>query len=155
MNIEEFVTWLSVNKIKIATAESCTGGLIAQRITSVSGASMVFDCGIVAYSNEIKKSVLGVKVETLNKYGAVSEQTACEMAQGVRSLSGADVAVSVTGIAGPDGGSTEKPVGTVYIGISTVNGTEAKRYLFKGNREEIRNQTAETALELVFNRYNT
>jgi PncC family amidohydrolase len=121
---EGLVKLLTDKKQKIATAESCTGGMIAQMITSVAGASAVFDCGIVSYSNEIKNSVLGVKAETLEKYGAVSEQTASEMAQGVKKISGADFAVSVTGIAGPGGGSKEKPVGTVYMGIAYDGGTD-------------------------------
>lgn len=103
--------------LKIATAESCTGGLIAKNITDVSGSSEVFDCGIVAYANDIKSSVLGVSADTLQKYGAVSSQTALEMARGAARISGADIAVSTTGIAGPTGGSVEKPVGLVYIGL--------------------------------------
>lgn len=152
MLTDELITLLNEKNMRIATAESCTGGLISQMITSVSGASSVFDCGIVSYSNDIKMRVLGVKLETLEKYGAVSEQTACEMAQGVLKLSGADIAVSVTGIAGPGGGSAEKPVGTVYIGISSSGGTQAKRFLFSGDREAVRKQTADTALTVVLNK---
>ena len=149
MTVEELVALLKDKGMKIATAESCTGGLIAQMITAVSGASAVFDCGIIAYSNEIKKSVLGVKAQTLERYGAVSEQIAAEMAQGARIISGADIAVSVTGIAGPNGGTAEKPVGTVFIGVSAAFGIGAKRFLFTGDRTEVRKQTAEAALETV------
>ncbi|HAN21789.1 MAG: hypothetical protein A2Y15_00200 [Clostridiales bacterium GWF2_36_10] len=149
MIVKELIMLLTEKNMKIATAESCTGGLIAQMITSVSGASAVFDCGVVAYSNEIKKSLLGVKAETLEKYGAVSEQTAFEMAQGVRILSNADIAVSVTGIAGPGGGSAEKPVGTVCIGVSTELKNITKSFHFDGDRDEVRKMTAEAALELV------
>lgn len=104
---------------RVATAESCTGGLISEAITRVSGSSEVFDCGVCSYSNEIKHRLLGVKNETLKAYGAVSYQTATEMARGVRLLSGADIGVSTTGIAGPTGGTKDKPVGLVYMGIST------------------------------------
>lgn len=124
--------------------------MIAQMITSVAGASAVFDCGIVSYSNEIKKSILGVRAQTLEQYGAVSKQTAYEMAQGVQKLSGADYAVAVTGIAGPGGGSLEKPVGTVYIGIAQPEGTEVYLFHFSGNRDEIRKQTAQAALEKIY-----
>lgn len=110
---------LHAKKLKVATAESCTGGYISKRITEVAGSSAVFDCGVTSYANEIKESLLGVKHETLQKYGAVSHQTAKEMADGVRRISGADIGVSTTGIAGPDGGTDEKPVGLVYVGISS------------------------------------
>lgn len=105
--------------LKLATAESCTGGYLSKRITDVPGSSQVFDCGVTSYANEIKEKVLGVSHETLQTYGAVSPQTAREMADGVRRVSGADIAVSTTGIAGPDGGTAEKPVGLVYVGISS------------------------------------
>lgn len=147
--VEELVRLLTQQNKKIATAESCTGGMISQMITSVPGASAVFDCGIVSYSNEIKKSILGVRAQTLEKYGAVSEQTALEMAQGVKKLSGADYALSVTGIAGPGGGSKEKPVGTVYVGIVHPEGSEVCLFHFSGNRDEIRKQTAQAALEKI------
>lgn len=115
---EAVVGMLKEHHLKIATAESCTGGLIAKRITDVPGASEVFECGIISYANGIKHKVLGVSEDDLNKYGAVSEPVAKQMAQGALKVSGADIAVSVTGIAGPDSDSTGKPVGLVYIGLA-------------------------------------
>lgn len=115
---EAVVGMLKEHHLKVATAESCTGGLIAKRITDVPGASEVFECGIISYANGIKHKVLGVSVDDLNKYGAVSEPVAKQMAQGALKVSGADIAVSVTGIAGPDSDSTGKPVGLVYIGLA-------------------------------------
>lgn len=115
---EAVVGMLKEHHLKVATAESCTGGLIAKRITDVPGASEVFACGIISYANEIKHRVLGVSEDDLNKYGAVSEPVAKQMAQGALKVSGADIAVSVTGIAGPDSDSTGKPVGLVYIGLA-------------------------------------
>lgn len=115
---EAVIEKLKEKHIKVATAESCTGGLIAKRITDVPGASEVFDCGIISYANEIKHRVLNVSEDDLNKYGAVSEPVARQMAQGALKVSGADIAVSVTGIAGPDSDSTNKPVGLVYIGLA-------------------------------------
>lgn len=115
---EAVVGMLKEHHLKVATAESCTGGLIAKRITDVPGASEVFECGIISYANEIKHRVLGVSEDDLNKYGAVSEPVAKQMAQGALKVSGADIAVSVTGIAGPDSDSTGKPVGLVYIGLA-------------------------------------
>lgn len=115
---EAVIEMLKEKHMKVATAESCTGGLIAKRITDVPGASEVFDCGIISYANEIKHRVLGVSEDDLNKYGAVSEPVARQMAQGALKVSGADIAVSVTGIAGPDSDSTNKPVGLVYIGLA-------------------------------------
>lgn len=115
---EAVVEKLKEHHLKVATAESCTGGLIAKRITDVPGASEVFECGIISYANGIKHKVLGVSEDDLNKYGAVSEPVAKQMAQGALKVSGADIAVSVTGIAGPDSDSTGKPVGLVYIGLA-------------------------------------
>lgn len=115
---EAVIEKLKEKHMKVATAESCTGGLIAKRITDIPGASEVFDCGIISYANEIKHRVLGVSEDDLNKYGAVSEPVARQMAQGALKVSGADIAVSVTGIAGPDSDSTNKPVGLVYIGLA-------------------------------------
>lgn len=110
---------------KVATAESCTGGLVSKRITEVSGASAVFDCGVCSYSNEIKSKVLGVRKDTLEVLGAVSAETAMQMAEGVKKLAGADIGISTTGIAGPTGGTPEKPVGLVYVGVSTDSGEYA------------------------------
>ena len=105
--------------LKVATAESCTGGFVSKRLTEVPGSSAVFECGICSYANRIKEQLLGVRGETLEQYGAVSPQTAQEMARGVRRLSGAEIGVSTTGIAGPDGGTPEKPVGLVYVGVDS------------------------------------
>ncbi len=135
-------------RFKIATAESCTGGLVAKMITDVSGASAVFEYGAVTYSNQAKTKLLGVKPETLEKFGAVSEETAKEMAEGALRLSGADVSVSVTGVAGPEP-SEGKPVGTVCIGVSTKERTLAKTFVFSGKRGEIRRQSAKMALNMA------
>ena len=115
---EAAVKMLKSRNLKVATAESCTGGLIAKRITDISGSSQIFECGIVSYTNEIKHKVLGVSADDLEKYGAVSEPVAKQMAQGALRVSGADIAVSVTGIAGPESDSTNKPVGLIYIGLA-------------------------------------
>ena len=146
---ETVVELLIQNKLKLATAESCTGGLIAQKITSVAGVSECFDCGVVTYSNEQKQKLLGVSAETLEKFGAVSMQTALEMCKGVKALSDADFGVSVTGIAGPGGGTPDKPVGTVWIGICGDNLHKAERFLFDGDRQQVRESTAEMALKMV------
>ena len=133
----------------IATCESCTGGLIGKMITEISGSSAAYGFGFVTYSNEAKMQLVGVKHETLEKHGAVSEETAKEMAEGARRVSGSDIAVSVTGIAGPGGGTKEKPVGLVYIGVSDENGTEAFRFVQHGDRERVRNKSALCALDIV------
>jgi len=135
---------------KISAAESCTGGLISKLLTDVSGASEVFDCAVTTYSNEAKIALLGVKPETLEKHTAISEETACEMAQGVLNLSGSDIAVSVTGLAGPNSDDSGKPVGTVCIGIATAEKCYAKTFLFAGSRSEIRKSSAKMACTLVF-----
>lgn len=141
----------------VATAESCTGGLLSGAITSVSGASDIFGYGACTYANEAKMKLLSVKAETLEEYGAVSTQTAREMADGIRKLSGADYGVSTTGIAGPTGGTADKPVGTVCIGISSEKGTYAQRFVFDGEmfretgdkRTAIRLEAVYTALTLL------
>lgn len=125
--IEEAVVDLLKEKhMKVTAAESCTGGFIAKRITNVAGSSEIFECGIVSYSNRIKNEILGVSADDLEKYGAVSETVARQMAEGVLKISGADIAVSVTGIAGPDGDGTDKPVGLSYIGLADKNSTWVK-----------------------------
>lgn len=133
----------------LATAESCTGGLIAKSITDHPGISQIFGWGVVTYSNEAKVNILKVSQETLDTKGAVSKETAKEMAAGLKSLSNADFAVAVTGIAGPDGGSEEKPVGLVYIGLEFPGGNAVGKYIFKGNRDAVRKQTAEAALGMI------
>ena len=149
------VKLLVKNKLKISTAESCTGGLISAAITAVSGSSEVFDEGICTYANTAKMKYLNVPGQTLEKYGAVSEQTALAMAKGMAQQSGSDIALSVTGIAGPTGGTSEKPVGTVYVGLFIKDRAEA-RLVFTdpsecdgSQREYIRLSTVLAALEWV------
>ncbi len=136
--------------LTVATAESCTGGLIASSIVDVAGASDCFNEGYVTYSNEAKMKNLGVKDSTLSIYGAVSSKTASEMAQGVRKRAKADFGISSTGIAGPGGGSPEKPVGLVYVGCAYGNNqVKVKELRLKGNRTEVRTQAAIEALKLL------
>ena len=134
---------------RLATAESLTGGGIGQALTSVSGASAVFAGGIISYTNEVKHKVLGVPVETLNTCGAVSSPVAQAMAEGARKVIGADVAVAVTGLAGPDGDEFGNPVGTVFIGYADGHTAFAREYHFEGDRAEVREQTIEAALKLI------
>lgn len=136
-------------KVTLATAESCTGGLIAHRITNVPGVSAWYAGGAVVYSNRLKVLLLGVSEESLSVHGAVSEAVAREMAEGARERLGVDVSVAVTGIAGPDGGTTEKPVGLVYFSVSGAAGTVAHREIFQGNRRQIKERTAEKALSML------
>ncbi|MCI5060922.1 MAG: CinA family protein [Alphaproteobacteria bacterium] len=137
---------------KLVTAESCTGGMIATAITDKAGSSAVFERGFVTYSNEAKIENLGVSPETLKKHGAVSEQTAIEMAKGALQNSHADIAVSVTGIAGPDGGSSEKPVGLVYIGYALKGGlAQATQHNFTGSRVEIRLHSTREVIKYILN----
>ena len=149
--MNELFVLLRKRKLTVSTAESCTGGMIASTITNVSGASEFFGTGVVTYSNEAKIKLINVKPETLEKFGAVSEQTVIEMAEGVLKLSEADVSVAVTGIAGPTGGTAEKPVGLVYIGVSGKHGTVTFKNIFYGNREQVRKQTVDKALTEVYN----
>jgi len=135
--------------ITISTAESCTGGLISEMLTNISGISKVFIGGAVTYSNESKVEFLGVKEQTLQKYGAVSHETASEMAQGIRNRLKTDIGVSITGIAGPDGGTIEKPVGLVYIGMAYENGTITKELRLLGNRKKIRTITALHVFDMI------
>ena len=134
---------------RLATAESLTGGGIGQAITSVSGASAVFAGGVISYTNEVKHKVLGVPVETLNTCGAVSAPVARAMAEGARKVIGADVAVAVTGLAGPDGDEFGNPVGTVFIGYADEYTAFAREYHFEGDRTQVREQTIEAALTLI------
>ena len=143
---------LKQRNLKIASAESLTGGLVSAMITSVPGASSVFECGICSYSNRIKHQLVGVEEDILRQFSEYSEETAMSMAKGVRELSGADIGISTTGIAGPDGGTPEKPVGTVYVGVSTKEITRAVRLSIDGNqydRSGIRLQAAQQAIQLA------
>lgn len=133
----------------LATAESCTGGLVAHRVTNVSGASAYYLGGVVSYSNEAKQALLGVDEATLKAHGAVSEAVAREMAEGARRGFDADYAVAVTGIAGPSGGTEEKPVGLVYIAVAGPGRTRVERNLFSGARDEIKARTSERALRML------
>lgn len=146
---EEIVKKATLKNLHIGFAESLTGGLISAQIVNVPGASAVLEGSIVSYSNEVKINVLGVDPEVIKSVGAVSEECAKQMAEGARKVLGADRTVSVTGIAGPGGGSPEKPVGTVYIGVSTPESNYARKFLFEGNREEIRDLTAAEALKML------
>ncbi len=151
---EEVVAKLRGLGLKVATAESCTGGLISERITRVSGSSEVFDCGVCSYANAIKSKVLGVSEETLAILGAVSAETAIQMAEGVKKLSGADIAVSTTGIAGPTGGTAEKPVGLVFVGVCTKDKAYAVKLMLGGvntvnSRAYIRKLASDAALFTV------
>lgn len=133
----------------LVTAESLTGGGIGAALTAVPGSSEVYKGGVISYTDWVKHNVLGVREEDLSKYGAVSQPVARQMASGVRRLLKADVAVSVTGLAGPGGDAYGNPVGTVFIGYADEQRTEVREHLFQGSREEIRNQTIEAALRLI------
>ena len=134
----------------IATAESCTGGMIAAALTDIAGASAVFGYGFVSYANDAKVAMLGVEPGLIAREGAVSETVARAMAEGARARAGADLAVAVTGIAGPEGGSAEKPVGTVWFGVARKDGaTLAERRVFPGGRDAVRRATVDHALDLV------
>jgi nicotinamide-nucleotide amidase len=147
ISLEELIIEEASKKgIKIGSAESCTGGLIASRLTDISGSSSCFWGSVISYSNEVKMKQLGVSEETLNDFGAVSKQTAYEMAEGARKNLNIDMAIATTGIAGPGGGSIDKPVGTVGIGISSKNGTSSTMYQFNGNREILKLRFSEIAL---------
>ena len=141
---------MTARGLTLATAESCTGGLMGKRITDVPGASACYLGGVVSYQNEVKENLLGVRHETLITKGAVSEDTACQMAQGVRKALGADIGISTTGVAGPGGGTPEKPVGLIYVGISTGDKTWAVRILRpRQSRESLRRLASSTAFDLV------
>ena len=146
---EEVVKMLKNAGMTVTTVESCTGGLISATLVDVAGASAVLNQAYVTYANEAKQSLVGVKPETLEAYGAVSEQTAREMAEGGAKAANADAALAVTGIAGPDGGTAEKPVGLVYIGCHVNGNTMVERNVFSGTRREVREQSVGAALALL------
>ena len=150
MILEEMIRdHLLVKKMKLATAESCTGGLIADRITNVAGSSEYFMGGIVAYAYEVKAAVLGVSWTTLNLKGAVSRETVIEMARGAKRLLHVDIAVSVSGIAGPGGGTPEKPVGYTWFGLAAQEGEWARNFTWAGDREKNKRDSSEAALQFV------
>lgn len=148
-NSEKLINILREKGFTITTAESCTGGLISATLVNVAGASYVLNEAYVTYANSAKEKLIGVRHETLCEYGAVSEQTAYEMAEGAASAASADCAIAVTGIAGPDGGTEDKPVGTVYAGYYVCGRVIVERYLFDGDRYEVRQQTALKAIERI------
>ncbi len=135
--------------LTLATAESCTGGLVAHQITNVSGSSSYFHGGIVAYSYEAKAALLGVSWNTLNTLGAVSKETVIEMSRGARKAFDVDIAVSISGIAGPTGGTPEKPVGTTWLGLSAKDGDWARHFVWNGDREQNKIYSSEAALQFV------
>jgi nicotinamide-nucleotide amidase len=150
--LEEKVGQLLTDRgLTIATAESCTGGLLGHYLTNVSGSSLYVLGGIIAYSNGAKMGLLGVNGSTLEAHGAVSEPAALEMARGARARLGADLALSTTGIAGPTGGTPDKPVGLAYIGFSAANGERCERHVWGGDRLENKRLTVEAALEMLLN----
>ncbi len=140
---------LHMRGLRLAVAESCTGGLIGHRLTNVAGSSTYYMGSVTAYAYEAKVRILGVSWDTLEKYGAVSEETVLEMARGVRNAFGADIGISVSGIAGPTGGTPDKPVGTTWIGFSSPKGEFARQFLFQGERLAVKEQAAQTALQLL------
>lgn len=146
---EEVVKMLKNAGMTVTTVESCTGGLLSGTLVDVAGVSEVLNQAYVTYANGAKQSLVGVKAETLEAYGAVSEQTAREMAEGGAKAANADAALAVTGIAGPDGGTAEKPVGLVYIGCHVNGNTVVERNVFSGNRREVREQSVGAALALL------
>lgn len=142
------LTLLKQQSLTITTAESCTGGGLAASITALAGASSVFERGFVTYSNTAKSDMLDVAANTLETYGAVSPETAIEMADGALKVASADIAISITGIAGPDGGTDEKPVGLVYFGLAkTGASTQYFKHIFDGSRTSVQSQSIETALK--------
>lgn len=146
---EEIGEILRRRRWSLGVAESASGGLISHRITNVPGSSLYFLGGVVSYDNKVKRELLGVKRETLDTFGAVSQEIAREMAEGVRRALGADIGLADTGIAGPTGGTPQKPVGTVWVGVSSWRGTEARGFFFQGKREENKASFAEAALQLL------
>ncbi|MDC7223564.1 MAG: CinA family protein [Spirochaetales bacterium] len=140
---------LSAKGMNLSVAESCTGGLIGKTVTDISGSSAVFYGGFILYSNEAKMDLAGVSSDTLRLYGAVSEGTVREMAEGTRQRCKSDFSLAVSGIAGPGGGTEEKPVGTVWVGLAHPLGTEAKMFHFSGNRDSVRHETLKEALFLL------
>jgi PncC family amidohydrolase len=150
MKIEkEIGRLLRDRKLNLSIAESCTGGLVSHLITNVAGSSDYFESGYVVYSNRAKVGLLGVSEDIIERHGAVSSYTAIAMAEGVKTRSGTDIGVSITGIAGPAGGTIEKPVGLVYIAVAGDKKTDWKEYRFKGGREEIKLKSATAALKYL------
>jgi PncC family amidohydrolase len=148
--LNKISTLLTEKKLTIATAESCTGGFIAHNLTNISGSSNYFDRGLVSYSNKAKNELLNVSKELLKEYGAVSEPVSKAMAESIRILSSVDIGISTTGIAGPTGGNKKKPVGLVYIGLSTKKDTIVKKFIFKEDRIGNKTATCNAALKMLY-----
>lgn len=146
---------LKQNNLTISAAESCTGGLFTSALTDIAGSSAYVLGSVVTYSNEAKRKLINVQESTLMAHGAVSEQTAIEMASGVRDLFGTDYAISITGIAGPGGGTTEKPVGLVYIGMASSDGVTVKKYIWNGNRIENKEHSVQAAIQWLIDTVET
>lgn len=146
---EKLVQMLAEMGLTISTAESCTGGMLASRIIDISGASDVYSEGFITYSNDAKMKYLKVKDEILDRYGAVSKETALQMADGCRKETGSDVALVTTGIAGPGGGSADKPVGLVYIGCAYKDEVISREFRFNGDRYDIRRQAVDEAIAIA------
>lgn len=147
---QQVISALGEKNLTLSTAESCTGGGVGERLTSVSGSSAVYKGGVISYCNEIKHRLLGVEQAALEQFGAVSEPVAIQMAQGARKALATDVAVSVTGIAGPNSDESGKPVGLVYIGLATKDFACAWEYRFSGDRQVVRKQAADAALAQIW-----
>ncbi|MGQ9661955.1 MAG: CinA family protein [Kiritimatiellia bacterium] len=147
--VRQIAAWLRLQGSTLAVAESCTGGRLADRITSLAGSSIFFRGGIVAYADEVKVALLGVKRQSLACFGAVSGAVAVEMARGVRQALAADYGVGVTGVAGPGGGTAKKPVGTVFVAVIGPGTVKKQRFLFKGTRSSIKRQSCIAALEML------
>ena len=148
----KIVKLLTIKKLKVSFAESCTGGLLASSITSISGSSKVFNLGLVTYSNNAKVKILKVPKKTINKYGAVSHETCLSMVKNLSRISKSNISISITGIAGPNGGTKEKPVGLVYIGLKKGDKTIIKKNLFKNKRRiSIQKATVKEALKMALN----
>ena len=152
IQIKKLVYKLIKNKIKVACAESCTGGMLSSSITSVSGSSKIFNVGLVTYSNQAKIKLLKVPKKIIEKHGAVSMQCCLSMVNNLKKISKADICISITGIAGPKGGTKEKPVGLVYIAVKKGNEIKINKCLFKNkNRVSIQKATVKKAIELILN----
>ena len=150
--VHKIIKILKKKKFKIAFAESCTGGLLSSLITSINGSSKVFTMGLVTYSNKSKNIILKVPNQILKKYGAVSEQCCLSMVKNLYKISKSDISLSITGIAGPSGGTKQKPVGLVYVGVKKHNKISVKKYLFKNKgRDYIRKNTVNRSLSLILN----
>jgi nicotinamide-nucleotide amidase len=148
--MEEIVgALLKQHRLKLAVAESCTGGLVGRRITNIAGSSEYFDRGAVVYSNLAKNEMLGIPLELINRHGSVSAETAAAMAKRMLKAAHTDLGLAVTGIAGPDGGTEEKPVGLVYIALATSKGVTTAEHRFLGGREQVRMRASQMALDMV------